>query len=128
MRKAIECIPGRLSAIVALAVALPQPIFADTIYKSPGPGGPVYSDVPSSGSVPVDLPPPNIAEPPARPAVQPKLPAQTKDTVQPKALAYRSLRITQPEDEGSASDNTALFEVRVAVEPALQTRSAMPSS
>ena len=41
-------------------------------------------------------------------------------TAQPQAVAYRTLRITQPEADGSASDNTALFEVRVAVDPALQ--------
>ncbi len=95
-------------------------VHAETIYKTPGSKGPVYSDTPMPGSRPVDLPPPNIAQPPPRPPPAPNEAPAEKSA--PQAEAYRSFRIIQPEDMGSAAANTANFEVRVAVEPPLQTR------
>lgn len=93
---------------------------AQTVYRSPGASGPLYSDTPTPEGRPVDLPPPNIAQPPPRP---PPAPNQTPaEKSAPQAEAYRSFRIIQPEDMGSAAANTANFEVRVAVEPPLQTR------
>lgn len=93
-----------------------------TIYKTPGSAGPVYSDSPTPQSRPLDLPPPNIAQPPPKPAPKVKETEPTKSAAQPQAERYRSFRITQPEDMGSAAANTANFEVRVAVEPPLQTK------
>jgi hypothetical protein len=95
---------------------------AETIYKSPGGTGPVYSDTPTPGSRPVDLPPPNIAQPPPKPSPAPKDAEAAKAPPEPQAEPYRGFRITQPEDMGSAAATTAAFEVRVAVEPALQTK------
>jgi len=95
---------------------------ADTIYKSPGSKGPVYSDTPTPGSRAVDLPPPNIAQPPPKPPPAPKEAEAEKAPAQLQAERYRSFRITQPEDMGSAAANTATFEVRVEVEPPLQTK------
>lgn len=94
---------------------------ADTVYKSPGGSGPVYSDRPTPGSRAVDLPPPNIAQPPPRPAPAPQE-AGAEGAPAAQAAPYRSFRITQPEDMGSAAANTANFEVRVATEPPLQTK------
>lgn len=108
-------------ACVLLAAAL-SCANADTIYKTPGSKGPVYSDTPAPGSRIVDLPPPNIAQPPPKPAPAPKETAAEKAPAPPQAEPYRSFRITQPEDMGSAAANTANFEVRVAVEPPLQTK------
>lgn len=93
----------------------------ETIYKAPGSTGPVYSDVPTPGSRPVDLPPPNIAQPPPKPPPAPKESTAEKPPARPQAEAYRAFRIIYPEHLGSAAANTAAFEVRVEVEPPLQT-------
>jgi hypothetical protein len=103
-----------LPACLAGGLSLAQ---AETIYKSPGAQGPVYSDTPTPGGRAVDLPPPNIAQPPPKPAARPPTPVEEKNVPQPEAVSYRSLKITQPEDNGSVGDNTATFEVRVAVDP-----------
>ena len=92
---------------------------AETIYKAPSDQGPVYSDTPTPGSREINLPPPNIVQPP------PKLPPAPKEIeaekVPAQAERYRVFHITQPEDRGSVAATTSAFEVRVAVEPSLQT-------
>lgn len=102
---------------------------AQTVYQSRGDNGPVFSDKPQPGAKAVDLPPLNVidstvltggntAEKNAAPA-QPKAggePAGSKEA----AVAYRSFSIVFPENDGSVVANTAQFEVRVAVDPALR--------
>lgn len=92
---------------------------AETIYKAPGDSGPVYSDAPTPGSREINLPPPNIVQPP------PKLPPAPQEIATEKVPAqaerYRIFHIIQPEDGGSVAATTTAFEVRVAVEPPLQT-------
>jgi len=113
---------ARLLSVAVLVAACLACAQADTIYKSPGGSGPVYSDRPTPGGRAIDLPPPNIAQPPPRPVPAPRSTEAEKVPAPPQAEAYRSFRITQPEHMGSAAANTANFEVRVAVEPPLQTK------
>jgi hypothetical protein len=118
----ISCSWIHLLLVPAFLAVCPSFSQADTIYKSPGSKGPVYSDTPAPGSRALDLPPPNIAQPPPKPAPPPQEMAGEKPPAPPQAEPYRSFRITQPEDMGSAAADTANFEVRVAVEPPLQTK------
>ena len=48
------------AALAAQATAL----FAQTVYESKDKAGPVFSDRPSSGATPIELPPPNVVSPP----------------------------------------------------------------
>jgi hypothetical protein len=96
---------------------------AQGVYVSPGENGPVFSDQPQPGAREMILPPLNVvAPPPESKAAVPAVAAGTTDRVMPEAalLAYRSFSIVQPENYGSVAANTALFEVRVAVDPPLQ--------
>lgn len=94
---------------------------AETIYKAPGNNGPVYSDTPAAGSRAIDLPRGNNALPPPKPPPAPDAKTE-KPPAPPQAERYRDFRIVYPEDMGSAAANTSAFEVRVAVEPPLQTQ------
>ena len=108
---------GLCSLLPALA-AEPQ---QQEVFVTRGSGSPVFSDRPQPGAKPVSLPPINVVEPVAasQAVARPRAPQQDS---QPGATtpAYRSFRIVSPEDNGSVAANSALFEVRVAVEPALQ--------
>lgn len=92
---------------------------AETIYKSAGDKGTVYSDTPTPGGHEVNLPPSNIVQPPPKSPPAPK--EIEAEKVSAQAERYRVFRITQPEDRGSVAATTSAFEVRVAVEPPLQT-------
>lgn len=103
---------------------------AQGVYVSPGANGPVFSDKPQPGAREVTLPPLNVVAPPPRPVASPAAQEGAKDEVKDGAkdaarpaaalFAYRAFSIVQPENEGSVLANTALFEVRVAVDPPLQ--------
>lgn len=96
---------------------------AQGVYVTPGAKGPVFSDRPQSGSREVTLQPLNVVapEPASRPAASAPAPG-AGDSAMPEfsVPAYRSFSVVSPEDNGSAAANTALFEVRVAVDPPLQ--------
>jgi hypothetical protein len=108
---------GLCSALPALA-APPQ---EQEVFVTRGTGSPVFSDRPQSGAKPVRLPPINVVEPVSTSQVltNPR-PAKEDGQPAPATPAYRSFRIVSPEDNGSVAANSALFDVRVAVEPALQ--------
>lgn len=114
-----------LTTIILLSVLMLQcaTLQAQGIYVTPGAKGPVFSDKPQSGSREVTLQPLNVVapQPTSRPAASAPLPG-TGDSALPELSvpAYRSFAIVSPEDNGSAAANTALFEVRVAVDPPLQ--------
>lgn len=108
-------------ASVLLSACLPC-AQAETIYKAPGGSGPIYSDQPTPGSRAIDLPPPNIAQPPPKPPPAPREAEAEKAPTQPQAERYRTFRIIYPEHMGSAAANTAAFEVRVEADPPLQTK------
>ena len=99
---------------------------AQGVYVTPGANGPVFSDKPQPGAREVTLPPLNVVVPPPRPVVSPAAQAGAKDEVKDVArpaaalFAYRAFSIVQPENDGSVLADTALFEVRVAVDPPLQ--------
>ena len=98
---------------------------AQGVYVTPGANGPVFSDKPQPGAREVTLPPLNVVAPPpqqAAPAAPERAKTEAAESVRPEAapFAYRTFSIVQPENDGSMLANTALFEVRVAVDPPLQ--------
>jgi len=98
---------------------------AQGVYVTPGANGPVFSDKPQPGAREVILPPLNVVAPPPQqttPAAKESVKAEAKESVRTEAapFAYRAFSIVQPENDGSMLANTALFEVRVAVDPPLQ--------
>lgn len=101
----------------AVAFVLAGCAAAQTVYKAPGPSGPLYSDAPLPGGQRIELPPPNVAIPPPRRAIPPPRPTSEPQTAQ--SFSYRRFRVVEPQDGGSAAAQTANFEVRVEVEPAL---------
>ena len=106
-----------VSSLLFAAVAQAQ-----DVYVTDGKNGPLYSDRPLPGAREVALPPLNVAPspaatpPPALPPVAGDAPA-SRDAAPP---AYRSFAIVWPENEGSVLANTAVFEVRLAVDPPLR--------
>lgn len=113
-----------LAACVLSACLLPGVLPAQTVYESKGPNGPVFSNQPSPGAKVLVLPPLNVMEappapPPSPPAASAAPPASAASSAA-AAVAYRSFSIVAPEDDGSVVANTAQFEVRLSVEPALR--------
>ncbi|EXI68987.1 MAG: hypothetical protein AW08_00813 [Candidatus Accumulibacter adjunctus] len=112
-----------LLAGCCLSFALPAALVADEVFVTRGANGPVFSDRPQPGARPVTLPPLNVIEPvpigrPPSPASA--TPGDAAGKGEEAAASYRRLAITFPEDGGAVVANTALFEVRLAVEPRLQ--------
>ena len=98
-------------------------LHAQGVFVTPGAKGPVFSDKPQSGSKEVTLQPLNVVapEPASRPAEPAPAPGTGESTMPEFTVpAYRSFSVVSPEDNGSAAANTALFEVRVTVDPPLQ--------
>ena len=107
-----------LLILVILLLQCPA-LQAQGVYVTPGANGPVFSDKPQPGAREVSLPPLNVVAPPA---VKESAKAEAKESVRTDAapFVYRAFSIVQPENDGSMLANTALFEVRVAVDPPLQ--------
>lgn len=100
----------------ALAAALCTLATAQTVYESKDKSGAtVYSDSPSPGAKPMDLPPPNVIQ-------TPPLPKQAPASAAP-APAYTSLAVVAPEDGGTIHSNTGAFDVTLKVSPALRVNS-----
>lgn len=84
------------------------------VYESKDKSGvPVFSDQPSQGAKPVDLPPPNVVGPQQRPTAVP-LPAQP-------SFSYAQLAILAPAQEDTVHTNTGAFDVQVSVDPVLRS-------
>lgn len=115
---------NRLALAVSICLLVVQAVaLAQEVFVTRGAGGPVYSDKPQPGSRPVTLPELNVS--PAVPLTKAAVPAARKapDEAGSRAAAvpgYQKFSIVFPEDNASVAANTALFEVRVALEPALQ--------
>jgi hypothetical protein len=102
--------------LVAVFCSLGAGLGSAAIYQTTDEhGNVVFSDEPSSGSKPVDLPPlPTYSAPKYR-APQPAQDASGK----PEAKGYSSLHIQQPEPDATIRDNTGAVPVAVAIEPNL---------
>jgi hypothetical protein len=95
-----------------------------TIYEVRGPNGSVYSDKPMPGARAIELPPLNVMDfKSARPATfappPPASPARNPESGKAIASGYRSFAIVAPEENSSIIAPSAVFEVRLALEPAL---------
>lgn len=96
---------------------------AQGVYVTQGPNGPVFSDKPQPGGKEVTLRPLSVVVPPKEfKGAAPTAPANPDDGNKADALplAYQSFSVVSPENNGSIVANTAVFEVRVAVDPPLQ--------
>ena len=102
-----------------LICLLPAVVLAQTVYESKDKEGPVFSDTPSPGAQPVDLPPPNVIDTPT-PAQQPVSQAVAPD--------YTSITILSPQDQSTLHTNTGRFQVSLALAPALQSGNAISVS
>jgi len=102
--------------LVSVLCGLGAGLAAAAIYRSTDEqGNVVFSDEPSSGSKPVDLPPlPTFSAPKYR-AVQP---VEGRST-QPGEKGYSTLLIQQPEPDATIRDNTGAIPVAVVIEPQL---------
>lgn len=114
----------RISAFLLFLVLMVQsatPI-AQGVYVTPGAKGPVYSDKPKAGAREVTLPPLNVVASPENKGTTSPVPAAKTDSMKTDVAApgYRSFNVVFPEDNGSVVANTAVFEVRVSVDPPLQ--------
>ena len=98
-----------------LICLLPIAVLAQTLYESKDKEGPVFSDTPSPGAQPVDLPPPNVIDTPT--------PVQQQS--QPDASGYTSVAILSPQNQGTVHTNTGEFQVNLALNPALQASNAI---
>ena len=113
--------------LIGLVLAA-TPLAAEEIYVIQGKNGPVFTNKPEAGAKPVGLPAlsvvPAVAvpKPAAKPAPQEEIkevPPATDEAVADGAN-YQDFHIVQPENGSSVVANTAVFEVRLAVTPALR--------
>jgi len=108
----------RLVANTSLALGLllcAATLPAQTVYQTRGANGPVFSDKPQPGAKAIELKPLNVIALPPAGAGSPAASGSKAANA-----AYRSFAITFPENDGSVVANTAVFDVRLALEPALQ--------
>lgn len=83
------------------------------VYESKEKGGvPVYSDTPTQGAKPVDLPAPNVVNTPQ--------PAQPQSPSAPAAASYAQLAILAPAQQDTVHTNTGAFNVQVSLAPMLR--------
>ena len=97
---------------LALLLALHGAAPAQTVYESKDKDGPVFSDRPSPGAVPVDATPRNIVSPPV---VQPAPPPPAAS-----APAYRRLVIVRPTAQDMVHSNTGAFGISASLSPPLR--------
>lgn len=100
--------------IAAVLAAQAAAALAQTVYESKDKAGPVFSDRPSAGAVPVELPPPNVVSPPvAKPT--PDAPAASAS-----APAYRRLVIQRPAEQDMVHSNNGAFDISASLSPPLR--------
>jgi hypothetical protein len=111
MKRAVWCAAAWLS-MWAIAVAA-----QDKIYESVGKDGvPEFSGQPTPGSTEVTLPPANVIDTTA--------PAAQTAPQQDALTAYSQLAILSPADQGTLHTNTGAFDLKIAVQPALNAGDA----
>lgn len=105
--------PSRILLVTLLALCSTLATAQGAVYESKDKAGPVFSDRPSSGAKPVELPPLSvIPEPPALPQ------APQAPTVAP--APYSMLTILAPANEGTIHTNTGAFDMHLQIEPSLR--------
>ena len=100
-----------------------------TVYEVRGPNGPLYSDKPMPGARAIELPPLNVVDfksaasinAVSMPSANSTTSAIQRKPESSKAIVsgYRSFTIVAPENNASIIAPAAVFEVRLALEPAL---------
>jgi len=117
------------SVLFSIVMAHTTTAVGQGVYVTPGDQGPVFSDKPQRGAKEVTLPPLTIVAPPKKTkaskeakSAAPEASAPAPDSPKPDAavVGYRLFSVVSPENNGSVVANTAVFEVRVAVDPSLQ--------
>ena len=127
-----------LFALVLCVASLSAQAQTQTVYEVRGPNGPLYSDKPMPGARAIELPPLNVVDfksaaainavaiPSAAPAsavipANPTTSATQRKPESSKAIitGYRSFAIVAPENNAIIIAPAAVFEVRLALEPAL---------
>ncbi len=101
-----------------LICLLPAVALAQIMYESKDKEGPVFSDTPSPGAQPVDLPPANVIDTPTLAQEQP----------QSAAPGYTAFTIFSPQDQGTLHTNTGEFQVILSLTPALISGNAISVS
>ena len=96
---------------------------AQGVYMTQGPNGPVFSDKPQPGAKEMSLKPLNVVPLPKAPSAVAPAATEIKGDLEKTdavAPAYQSFAVVYPENNGSIVANTAIFDVRVTVDPALR--------
>jgi hypothetical protein len=94
-------------------VALWSSVAVGQVYESKDKSGaPVFSDQPSPGAKPVELPPPNVVSPQHEPMPTPP--------PSPPAFSYAKLAFVAPTEKSTIHSNTGAFDVQLSVEPHLR--------
>lgn len=110
-----------VSALFLLAMS-GAGVLADGVYVTRGENGPVFTDKPQPGAKEVPLKPLNVVQPTTdKQKAEKRVPEPNgvRSAKDQPAVAYRSLSIVSPEDNGSVAGNTTTFEVRLASDPPL---------
>jgi hypothetical protein len=119
----VEVFMKAIAALIFFCLLPAAALHAQGVYVTPGAQGPMFSDRPQPGAREISLPPLTIVEPPPEAKAAPTT-AGADDGANgansAAAPAYRSFKIVSPENDGSVLANTAIFEVRLAVDPPLQ--------
>jgi hypothetical protein len=111
-----------LFALVFLSV-FATPSQAQGVYVTPGEKGPVFSDKPQPGSRELPLKPLNVMNAPPPSPVSAKVadkPVSESEKIGVAVSPYRHFSVLSPENDGSVVANTAIFEVRLMLDPPLQ--------
>ena len=112
-----------VTALFCILMPFSATALADGVYVTHGENGPVFSDKPQPGAKQLTLRPLTVVEPiPVAKTVAPTIEAtqNNKAKTEEAAFEYRKFSVIFPENNGSVVANTAVFEVRVAIDPPLQ--------
>ncbi|MBK7423813.1 MAG: hypothetical protein IPJ48_12300 [Propionivibrio sp.] len=105
--------PAKALLLMLLAFSSGFALAQGGVYESKGKDGPVFSDQPSSGAKPLDLPPLNVIEQP-----------QQQQFQMPDAAPapYSQLTIVSPADGSTIHTNTGAFDMQLQVDPGMRIR------
>ena len=106
------------NTLTLLICLLPAVALAQTVYESKDKEGPVFSDTPSPGAQPVDLPPASVID----------TPTPVQQQYQTAGSGYTSVTILSPQEQDTLHTNTGEFQVSLALSPGLQGGDAISVS